>query len=167
MTSQGTQIGGLGADTLRGDSGNDVFSVSRGDTNVSSSLAGRDVITDWENGVVIGVYIAADKIDLIDGNLVVMTTANTSSQLTISASELVTAGATGTGESGLSDFVSKASLSTTANSFAAWNDSGTRHFLFISDGVSGLGANDVLIELAGLSANGNITLSSGDITRFQ
>jgi hypothetical protein len=58
------------------------------------------------------------------------------------------------------------STTTTAGSALVYDD-GTDSHLFISDGVAGVGANDVLITLEGVTglAHG-FTIFSGDITEF-
>ena len=41
---------------------------------------------------------------------------------------------------------------------------GSDSYIFVSDGVAGLGANDQLIKLTGIVAATGITLTAGDIT---
>ena len=139
-----TLIGGTGKDVLEGGTGADVFRFSAGDTVVNADLLNFDVIRDFSTG---------DSIDVPAGNIVAMASTG---GLTI-VNGVVTAGAVD-----LSDFVSKADDSTTNRGAAAWSD-GTDTYLFISDGTAGLGANDLLIRLDGITGLSNLGVSGGDI----
>jgi hypothetical protein len=50
-----------------------------------------------------------------------------------------------------------------AGESGVWSD-GTNSYTFISDGVAGVGANDVLIQLVGVNVVTGLTVAGGDIT---
>ena len=157
-------IGSKGVDNLTGGSGSDTFLFSQGDTG---QAAGRfDVITDFAKGT-------TGTGDLIDySNALVIgggATSATSTEASINQSIGIASFASGSGTTladALNDIASNFTKATdTAGEFAFFkiNNSGN-YFLFISDGVKGVGSNDVLVELTGISDLSSIDLTSGNLS---
>jgi VCBS repeat-containing protein len=142
-----TLVGGTGIDFMVGGAGADVFRFALGDANVTDKLLDYDVIRDFGVG--------ADRIELVGADIVAMAEVE---GLTINANGLVTEGA-----SSLAAFVNGAAQSEVAGAAALWSD-GSSSYLFISDGSAGLGANDLLIQLFGITNPGGFNLVGGDIT---
>ena len=156
-------LGGLGADTLNGGVGSDTLRFAAGDTG--QTTATRDTVQGFELGA-IGVgdvidYAAALQIG--GSNALASATQASINQLTGVATFAAGSGTT------LAD-----ALADIAGSFtAAGNASGEFAFfrinnagnvnLFVSDGVAGVGANDVLVELVGITTVGSIALNNGDL----
>ncbi len=147
--SDGTETitGGTGADVMLGGAGNDTFVFAFGDSNVLVSKVNADTIGDWGAG---------DKIDLGATSITQMASGG---GLTVNAAGLVTAGA-----SSLDEFVNKADDSGVAGAAVIWDDPASGSYLFISDGVAGLGVNDILIHIENINAVTGLTITSGDIT---
>ncbi len=151
-----TITGGAGADILTGGLGNNTFVFAAGDSGLPTAV-NFDTILDWTAGTnVINFGATALTIDDSTGlNPDVGATA-------------------GTGLYGVADYANLAvfvadlanSTTTTAGSTLAY-DNGTHTYLFISDGVAGLGANDVLVQLTGVTGlTTGATIVDGDITGF-
>jgi Ca2+-binding RTX toxin-like protein len=155
--------GGADADKMTGGSGSDTFKFSTGDSGQTSSY---DSILDFSKGAV----GTGDKIDFastlsIGGSDSVAT----SSQAKIDQKTAIATFASGSGTTladALSDIGSRFSSATdTAGEFAFFKvNSKGNYFMFISDGVSGIGSNDVVIELVGVTAVKSVNLTNGDLT---
>jgi Ca2+-binding RTX toxin-like protein len=157
-------MGGKGVDNLTGGSGSDTFLFSKGDTG---QAAGKfDIITDFTKGT-------TETGDLIDySNALVIgggATSATSTEASINQSIGIASFATGSGTTisdALNDIASNFTKATdTAGEFAFFkiNNSGN-YFLFISDGVKGVGANDIVVQLTGISDISSIDLAGGNLT---
>ena len=148
--------GGIGADRLTGGSGNDTFLFAAGASGLPTTT-GFDTIVDWFNG--------ADTIDFGTTAL----TIDTGTGLAPGANPEPSSGLYRVGNyADLAAFLADLAKSTTtvAGSTLTYDD-GTHSYLFVSDGLAGLGVNDVLIQLnavTGLSVGA--TIVGGDITAF-
>jgi Ca2+-binding RTX toxin-like protein len=154
--------GGLGVDALNGGLGFDSFVFAAGDT--AQSDANEDSISGFEKGAV----GAGDEIDYqsaltIGGS----DAAATSSQASINATTgVATFGPSSPASFGdaLADIAARFTASTdAAGEFALFQFGGNFH-LFISDGTAGVGANDVVVELVGVTTIGSIDVGLGDLT---
>jgi Ca2+-binding RTX toxin-like protein len=156
--------GGKGADTLTGGLGTDMFRYTAGDSG--QTAATLDIITDYTKGAV----GTGDKIDFtallsIGGSVAVAT----ATEAAINAATGVATFAAGSGTTlsdALLDIATRMTAATdTAGEFAFFRVNSTgNHMLFVSDGVAGVTAGDVVVQLNGLTSLGTISLSSGDIT---
>ena len=95
--------------------------------------------------------------------------APSSTQASINATTGVATFAAGSGldlADALGDIAARFTAATnTAGEFAFFQVGGTGNFhLFISDGTAGLSANDVVVELVGVTTIGSIDLASGNPT---
>jgi len=159
-----TMNGGKGADILTGGSGKDTFVFTTGDSGQTALTL--DKIADYTKG-------ALGTGDLIDyvSNLTVGGSAATatSAQASINMTTGVATFATGSGTT-----LSDALLDVTARMTAATNTKGEfvlfkvngtgDYYAFISDGTAGVGANDVLIQLVGITSISGIDLTGGNLT---
>jgi Ca2+-binding RTX toxin-like protein len=154
---------GKGADEISGGLGRDTFVFAPGD---SGQVVGFDRLLDYAKG-------SNSVGDLIDysASLTVggSASAATQTQASINQSTGVATFAAGSGLS-LSDCLADictrmTSARDSAGEFALFRigDQGN-YYLFISDGVAGLTANDVLVELVGVTSVSSINLSSGNLT---
>ncbi|NDE17713.1 hypothetical protein EBZ80_22575 [bacterium] len=159
-----TLIGGKGADTIDGGrNGGNTFMFAAGD---SGQTAGFDII----DYLVVGDVGTGDLIDY-SVNLTRGGNANaaTSSQASINQSTGIANFASGSGTTltdALGDIASRLNTATdAAGEFALFQINRTGDFyLFISDGSAGVGANDVVIQLVGITTVSRINLSSGNLT---
>ncbi len=144
-----TITAGIGPDIITGGAGADVFVMYAGSSR-NASAATYDTITDFGTG--------GDSIDWTGAALTA--DAGTGTGLTVNPAGLVTAGA-----ATLADFVTALGNSTTTTSGSAiLFASGADSFLFISDGIAGTGADDVLVKITGIAATLGLTFTGGDIT---
>ncbi|QKM61977.1 hypothetical protein DCO16_02105 [Polynucleobacter antarcticus] len=156
--------GGAGADSITGGTGSDAFVFSSGASGQTDVLA--DTITDYT----VGALNTGDVIDFsqtltVGGNA----NAATATQALINTSTGVATFASLSGATladALSDITTRFTAATdTAGEFAFFKVNSTgNYFLFISDGVAGVGGNDVLIKLTGVTAITTIALNSGNLT---
>ena len=161
---QDTLIGGPGSDRLIGGPGADVFVFSAGD--------GTDQIDDYKAGASgLGDVIRFSVPLAIGGS----SAAATTSQASINATTGVATFANRSGltmEDALGDIASRLSAAGDAlGEFALFRlnmttivrPKGTEDmYIFISDGVAGVSANDVLVRLSGIPTVRQIDLSGGD-----
>ncbi len=147
----GAQVitGGAGADVMTGGAAADTFVFAAGASGLPTAT-NFDTITD---------YVTA--VDIIDFGATVLAAATAgTSGLTINAAGLVTAGA-----ANLTAFVAAVGGVAGAAGASTVYDNGVNSYLFISDGVAGLGANDVLVQLTGITGlAAGLTFAAGDIT---
>ena len=155
--------GGTGADRLTGGAGRDTFVFAPGD---SGQTSGFDVITDYTKG-------STSVGDLIDfsSNLTRGGNANTATatQASINQTTGVATFAAGSGTTlsdALADIAARFTAATnSAGEFAFFKVNNTGNFhMFISDGVAGVTANDVVIEMINLTSITNINITSGNMT---
>jgi Ca2+-binding RTX toxin-like protein len=156
--------GGAGADILVGGAGSDSFVFALGDSGQTATTL--DQVFDYAKGAV-GV---GDEIDFANGLTVGgVAAAATATQADINQTTGVAIFAAGSGTT-LADALADIATSMTAGGdtvgeFALFRVNGTGNFYqFISDGVAGVGANDVLVQLTGVTSVGSIDLTGGDLT---
>ncbi|MCA0433615.1 MAG: calcium-binding protein [Proteobacteria bacterium] len=159
-----TLNGGQGKDTLNGGANSDRFVFAVGD----SAFNNFDVITGYTKGA---VNTVGDKFDfgataLVRGGTAAAATA---SQASINQTSGVATFASGSGTT-MTDCVNDIAArinagGTKAGEFAFFkiNKAGS-YYLFISDGVNGASANDVVIQLSGVTAISTLNLTGGDLT---
>ena len=155
--------GGKGADTLAGGAGRDVFVFSAGD---SGQVTGFDRLTDYAKG-------AVGTGDLIDYSKVLKpggsANASTSTQASINQTTGIASFASSSGTTltdALADLAARFKVATdAAGEFALFKVNKTGNFhLFVSDGVAGVTANDVVVQLVGVTSISGINLASGNLT---
>jgi Ca2+-binding RTX toxin-like protein len=155
--------GGAGADRFTGGTGSDTFVFAPGD---SGQTSGFDVITDYTKG-------STSVGDLIDffGNLTLGGNADAAAttQASINQTTGVATFAAGSGTT-LSDALADIAARFTAandaageSAFFKLNNTGNFH-MFISDGIAGVTANDVVIEMFNLTSITSINITSGNMT---
>jgi Ca2+-binding RTX toxin-like protein len=158
-----TIIGGKGADSLTGGTGSDTFIFSAGDSGQTSNY---DRITDFAKG-------AVGTGDLIDysSNLTIGGSAATatSTQAAINMTSAIATFATGSGTTltdALGDVATKFTAATNSQGeFALFQVNRTGdYYVFISDGTAGVTANDVVIDLVGITTISQIDLTGGNLT---
>jgi hypothetical protein len=164
--------GGTGTDTLNGGLDFDKFVFAAGDTPRPGGPppvftdAGEDTIGDYLKG-------AVGTGDLIDYSAALTVGGSANSATATEASiDQITGIATFFSGSGttfadaLADIATRFTVATnTAGEFAFFQVGGTGNFhLFISDGTAGVSANDVIVELAGVTTIGSIDVGLGDLT---
>ncbi len=151
-----TITGGAGIDNLSGGAGANTFVFAAGDS--AANGATYDIITDWTAGT-------GNKIDFGATNLAAVThaTAPVAGTASINANGLATFAGTDTTLAQQLTAVVTAVGTDAAGTSVVWANGGDS-YLFITDGTAGVGANDVLIQLTGVSAATGLTFASGDIT---
>ncbi len=154
-----TITGGLGLDTLTGGGGTDTFVFTAG----SSSTTATDVITD---------YAAGDVIDITPAATIVTNTSTGAGVATISSSGIATfnsADVTLTQKITAVEAAINNGATAAAGQSAAFQHLGDA-YVFVSDGVDGVGSNDLLIRLVGLdlsnSASDVLTITTTGDTFF-
>jgi Ca2+-binding RTX toxin-like protein len=157
-----TIIGGLGADTLTGAGGKDTFFFASG---ASGQSTGFDIIADFIKGAV-GM---GDVIDFSE-SLVIGGDANVAkaTEASINQSTGVVKFDKKSGETladAIGDIATRfTAASDTAGEFAFFKIKNVGDFyLFISDGVAGVTANDVVVQLAGVSSINSIDLTGNNL----
>ncbi|WP_201276175.1 peroxidase family protein [Methylotetracoccus oryzae] len=157
-------IGGVGVDALTGGAGRDTFAFAAGDS--SASAATFDSITDYAKG---GAGIG-DLIDfsaaLTRGGSAAAATATQASINQTTGVATFAAGSGGTLADAIGDIAARFTAATdAAGEFALFRVGGAGNYhLFVSDGVAGVGANDVHVELVGVTTVASINLAGGDLT---
>lgn len=153
-----TISGGKGSDTLTGGLGADVFKFNTGDSGQTNNF---DVIQDFQKGVDIIDYNA--KLTVGGANIIA-----TSALASINQTNAVATFTAGSGLSLDDALIDIASGFTAAKNskgeFALFqlNNSGN-YYLYISDGVAGITANDVVIQLQGVTSISSIDLTNGNL----
>ena len=158
-----TLTGGKGADSLTGGSGTDTFVFTTGDSGQTASF---DIIRDYFKG-------AVGTGDLIDfsANLTIggSDTAATATQALINQDTGIATFAAGSGKKlgdALLDIATRFTAATNTSgefSFFKVNNTGD-YYLYISDGVAGVTADDDVIQLVGVSSISSIDLTGGNLT---
>ena len=157
-------IGGKGRDTLIGGTQSDRFKFGIGDSG--QTAATMDRISDFEKG---GVGVG-DRFDF-SSILTIGGTDDAPSAGTASIDQItgIATFAAGSGVSmtdALNDIANILALGgDNAGDCALFrvNNAGAFH-VFVSDGVAGVTANDVLVQLSNITSIGSISLSGGDLT---
>jgi len=149
--------GGTGADILTGGAGADRFVFASGDTGTPSAT-NFDTITDFTKG--------ADIIDHASAITFVTNATASTGVAAISAQGIATfAAADTTFAQQLTAVEAGIQTGTATAGQAAIFQSGSDSYLFVSDGVDGIGANDVLIKLTGVTGLTAGTINAtGDLT---
>ncbi|QTR52597.1 beta strand repeat-containing protein [Thiothrix unzii] len=152
-----TITGGTGADVLTGGAGVDTFVFTPGD-NATPSTTVFDTITDYRLG--------GDSVIDFAAALAVGTQTNAA------AAGVATVGAAGFLTFNAADttfaqhlIAAEAALSGgAANRAVVWQE-GADSYMFVTDAVAGVGANDVLIQLTGVTSTATgFTFAGGNIT---
>ena len=164
-TLNDTLTGGTGADVMFGGGGRDIYSFAQGDSGQST---GFDVIRDYHVGAVGIANTSGDVINYSTANLSIsgMTAAATSATASVNSTTGVATFASGSGTT-LADALNDIASATGANSgkMALFKVNGTGdYYLYISDGVAGVGANDVVVQLQGVSAISTINIATKNLT---
>ncbi len=158
-----TLAGGRGADKLSGGDGCDTFIFSPGDTSRAKNC---DVLNDYAKGAVGVADMINYSADLRIGGSDAAAARNQASinALTGVASFFPASGAT-LGDA-LTDMASGFSAAGDAvGEFALFRvKNAGDYYLFISDGVAGVSADDLLIRLVGITSVENIDLANGNLT---
>jgi len=142
-------IGGVGIDTLVGGAGSDTFVFAKGDSGVPSASS-FDTIINFQQPWVLGDGIEYPQAANIPAANVV-TVANAGSAA-INANSVATFNAVDTTLAQQITAVANTLGATPAGTSAVWGN-GADTFVFISDGVAAVGANDVLIKLVNVTVN--------------
>ena len=156
--------GGTGIDTMIGGTGSDSFVFASGGTGQTAATA--DIVADYAKGLV-GVGDEFDFTSVLTfGGVAGVAGVN---QASINASTGVATFAALSGTTmadALVDIATSINQGTTkAGEFAFFKVNQTGNFhLFISDGVAGVGANDVLVQLTNITTINTINLMAGDLT---
>lgn len=148
---------GTGADTVTLGSGVDTYVFTAGDSGAPSATvfdlingfqANRDIIDESAGALVLSADAtqAAGRASISGAGVCAFNAADNTLALKIVAAE-----------NGLS------AGGAAAREIAVFEDAGAS-YLFISDGVAGVGANDVMIRLAGVTGVTGITLTGGNAT---
>lgn len=160
-----TLAGGTGADVLLGGAGSDSFVFNPGDSGQTATTL--DNIQDFAIGAV-GV---GDEVDFSSALSIGGTAAAASAnEASINASTGVASFAAGSGVT-LADALNDIAVNMTTGgnavgefAFFRVNNTGF-NYMFISDGVAGVGANDVLVQLPNFaSTTASISIDAGDVT---
>jgi len=149
-------IGGTGADDMTGGSGADVF-VFASDATGAPSATNYDTIQDWN------ASSANDVIAFGGGSLAVVTNGTSSSGVAAIDSEGIATFnvADDTLAKRITAVEAGIATGTAAAGQYAVFEVGSDSYLFISDGSDGVGANDVLIQLAGVTGLNDSTIIGG------
>jgi Ca2+-binding RTX toxin-like protein len=153
--------GGVGADVLDGGADADTYVLALGDTGAPSA-------TNFESIAYVG---QADVIDIVAGSIVITggvaagSTAAAAGNAAISTAGLASFHAS---DDTLAEMITAVAADldgTAAVREAAVFVFDSQAYMYISDGVAGVGANDLLVKLVGITAlSTGITLTSGNIT---
>lgn len=154
----GTITAGTGADYMVANiSGADIFAFVAGASGAPSA-------TNFDS--IYGLTSGTDKIDFTAGDLTLVAEGTSGvAQATISATGKAAFNAADDtlAEQIVAIEAGMTAATATARETGFWSD-GSNTYVFVSDGIAGVGANDVLIKLVGINATTGITLTSGDIT---
>jgi Ca2+-binding RTX toxin-like protein len=158
-----TITGGRGMDSLTGGAGSDTFVFAAGQTGQAT---GSDTVSDFAKGAVNTGDRIDYGVDLIIGGSSSTATAN---EAFINLSTGVATFAAKSGNSladALADIATRfTAAGDAAGEFALFRVGGKgNHYLFISDGVAGVTANDVVVQLVGLTSISGIDLTNGNLT---
>ncbi len=157
-------IGGRGRDTLTGGTERDRFAFAAGASGQTTTT--MDIINDFAKGAVgTGDWFDYSDVLAIGGTA----SAAAANEAAINQTTGIASFAAGSGTT-LTDALNDIANRFTAagdgtGEFALFRVNGTGTFhVFVSDGVAGVGANDVLVQLASITSVGAIDLTGGDLT---
>jgi Ca2+-binding RTX toxin-like protein len=156
--------GGAGSDILYGGAGSDTFQFTAGQSG--TVFGAQDFINDFTKGS----FGAQDKIDYTNADLTVGGSAAAATATEASIGNNGTASFFAGSGLTLADCLSDISTRMTtagdaAGEFAFFKvGAGTVQYMFISDGVAGVGPNDVLVQLTTVSSVNFIDITAGDVS---
>ncbi len=161
--------GGKGADVLTGGTGKDTFVFAAGD---SGQATGFDKITDYAKGVVGTGDLIDCSASLSKGGVA---TAAVADRASINATTGVATFASSSGTTmadALADVAKSLSLdglngaaNDVAGEFAFFRVNGAGdHYLFVSDGAAGVTANDIVVQLVGVTSVAGVDFAGGNLT---
>jgi hypothetical protein len=156
--------GGAGTDELTGGAGSDSFMFAFGQSGTTATTADR--ITDFKKGA-IGV---GDEIDfdtaLSIGGVSAKATANQASINLVSGVATFQKGSGTTMEDALADIANAMTAGADAAGELAFFKVGRAGstYMYVSDGVAGVGPDDVVVQLSGVGRINSITFTDGDLT---
>ena len=149
---------------MTGGTGSDRYRFEKGDSG--QTAASMDRITDFATGAV----NSGDRFDF-SSVLTVGGAANsaTASRASINQTTGIATFAAGSGttlDDGLHDIANRfTAAGDSLGEFALFQAGGTGAFhVFVSDGVAGIGRNDVVVQLTNINSIGSINITSGDLT---
>lgn len=150
--------GGVGVDNMTGGAGADVFRIVNADAGTTAATA--DQILDYATGT--------DSID----NTALAFTLSAGSATTGAASAAITAAGIATFGTTANTLAlelaaidnSLAGVGLVAGEAVVFTSSDTNNYLFVTDGVAGIGAGDYLAEITGATVATAITLTAGNIS---
>lgn len=161
--------GRKGADILIGGAGKDSFVFAAGD---SGQVTGFDKIADYAKGAVGTGDLIDYSVSLSTGGVATTAAADRASIKAITGVATFASGSGTTMADALADVAKSLSVDGLNGAvkdvagelaFFKVNNTGD-HYLFISDGVAGVGANDVVVQLVGVASIGSINLTGGNLT---
>jgi Ca2+-binding RTX toxin-like protein len=177
MSTSLTLIGSVGKDTVTGGSGNDIITAGSGVDSMTGG-SGKDtfVFALGDNGDKPSGTVFDSIADYLTGTDTISFTGLSISQFKSTTTQASTvAGVTSSGvvsfDAGDNTLALKvAAVANAIGGSSAGNAlyfaEGSDGYVFVTDGTSGIGANDVLIKLIGLSTFTKLTLTNGAITGF-
>jgi Ca2+-binding RTX toxin-like protein len=156
--------GGKGQDNLTGGAGPDTFTFAAGDDGITAATL--DKILDYAKGAVGTGDLIDYSANLTKGGNANISTAN---QASINQSTGIATFAGGSGTTladAVNDIATRFTAATdTAGEFAFFKVNNTGdYYLFVSDGTTGAGVNDDVIQLVGVTSITAIDLTSGNLT---
>jgi Ca2+-binding RTX toxin-like protein len=151
--------GGAGADSLTGGAGTDTFVFAAG---ASGQATGFDIVNDYTKG-------ARGMGDLIDYGVDLVrassSVAATATKASVNQTTGVATFASGSGITLADGLADCAAATTAAGQFALFRVGGAdNYYMFISDGKTGVTANDVVVQLVGVTSVESIDLTGGNLT---
>ena len=158
-----TITGGKGADLLTGGTGMDTFVFAPGDSGQSTNF---DRIADYTTGNTgTGDLIDYSAALTVGGSAV----AADGNHASINATTAIASFASGSGTTlidALGDVATRFTEATdTPGEFALFKVGGLGdYYLFMSDGAAGVTANDVVVQLTGVTSFNQINLNGGNLT---
>ncbi len=156
-------IGGKGADKLTGGAGSDTFVFREGDSGQASNT---DTISDYLKGAIgTGDVIDYSASLTIGGSSAGLTSAQAIVNATTGVATFAASSGT-TLSDALSDIAAGFTAATdSAGEFAFFRVKNTgNYYIYISDGVAGVGANDTVAQLVGVTSLSMIDLTGGNLT---
>ena len=157
-----TLIGGAGADSLAGGSGSDTFNFAAGH---SGQASGFDTIIDYAKGVIgLGDMIDYSAALTVGGSSATATSARASINSSTAIATFASLSGT-TLSDALADIAARFTAATdTAGEFAFFKINNTgNYYMYISDGIAGVGINDTVLQLIGITSISSLAYTSGNL----